>query len=1826
MEVCKDGSSGTAPSEPGLAMAVPGGSSEGGSELSTPADAAIGGLTIEVTMAARDTRQEQSPPPWLRMNHPPARADRISKTGEYGCDLNNLPGSKEDEVSGRSTPFFAPITPDKTPPKSEKGEQKNYHKEGAKNASPEEGGQNPGQGSVKTPQRKARRKKHRPKVVKEGKQKRTQRMTAVSTEKPPVKRKYVRRKNIGKFASPADQMTGEPSYDQQNQAKNMVQMILPEQQSISSIEKRPNNMEHVQRRVSRKFTCLDDQTGESNDQHNPLNKTYRKAWNFDKNDQLQDDAAIYQSVEIQEDSVPAKETCRKALDFNKIEQLQDEAVVDQFVETQEDTILAKETCGKALNFNKNEQLQNKAALYQSVETQEDSVAAKETCRKTLNFYTNEQLGDEAAVYQSSEKQGDRVLAKETCRKALNFDENEQLGDKVAVNQSAEEHKDGVPAETSTPIPTEHSGEQLQTSTEGTCFENHNNSMQTQKSEVTATEGNIKPSIEGNHQQEKPDAYFQREFPRFTHVFVRRLKSNTALLNLNELSYSSGINPIESNNSSEAYQDVARTVYPEVQEETKIEAVLTRSTTEENKMPCNAVVEQSHCLKVTANGIVDSPQIMSNSSNNVGETRAEFQGRKKLFDCVRMSDDPAKQNLTGPEAPTTCMEALLTDIQGTLSRKKRTKKEFSKIYSIYSSDEIQDDPNLYGSTQSGESTGNRPSVAQPEGRKCILFIDTLVKKLEHLDINKESNGNFHGQLALICHDMANQERAIAIYNRGGPIIPAPPKKKRRPRPKVELDDETTRVWKLLLKNIDNEGIDGTDEDKERWWEEERRVFKGRADSFIARMHLVQGDRRFSPWKGSVVDSVVGVFLTQNVSDHLSSSAFISLASRFPAKFNQECYKEATGTTFYDHDALRQVATYPTSWTHYLFNQRLPDDQHPVIFNENKQNEETEFTNNNGHIGRENCSFSWSRGSQSLLTGLSESAVEMSDYLTSMTPADYLRKDPYYLTEECLQENGPHSSPSSNVTSQNSEDYMSTKNASKMGVSLYYNSEGEDFHKGSYFSYRQYLENATCLQLLPMPSSKTSHGSLISEVEDESPNQNQEFALRTPSDIFNDLGWPGQKNASTSSAVDHIAGIMESSCSGISGEDISLCQSSKNEKPPGIHGYLATNRTSITTTLPYEIIRQSIQYSYPNSGDQEYLSLENTEPKDFDEELDQHGYNRWLHAYAEPLLPGKPSNDSMTMITQGTGKDREESACWEKQGSTLPNSSLGKHKETPSEAKSRRTGRKFKDDFDWDSLRKRAEITTGKRIMTPNTMDSVNWEAVRAADVNAIADAIRDRGMNNVLAERIQDFLNRLVKEHGSIDLEWLRDIQPDEAKEYLLSIRGLGLKSVECVRLLTLHHLAFPVDTNVGRIAVRLGWVPLQPLPESLQLHLLELYPVLESIQKYLWPRLCKLDQRTLYELHYQMITFGKVFCTKSKPNCNACPMRGECRHFASAFASARLALPGPQEKSMVVMRETRMCTGKTSPELPLAITSGDEEKWATEIIKKVTHCQPIVEEPASPEPEEKQTALIDIEDLCCDTFDEIPTIKLDLKEFSENIQNYMHQHMNVPENEMSKALVALNPEAASIPVPKLKNMSRLRTEHLVYEIPEEHPLMNGLEKLEVDDPSKYLLAIWTPGETATSFQPPERRCNFQEQDNFCNETTCFSCNSVREAGTKTVRGTVLIPCRTAMRGSFPLNGTYFQVNEVFADHETSLNPIYVPRNLLWKLQRRTVYFGTSISTIFRGLSTEGIQHCFWKGYVCVRGFDRRLRAPRPLVARLHFPASRMPRTSVKNDKQNLNKS
>nr|XP_043614167.1 DNA glycosylase/AP lyase ROS1-like [Erigeron canadensis] len=1071
------------------------------------------------------------------------------------------------------------------------------------------------------------------------------------------------------------------------------------------------------------------------------------------------------------------------------------------------------------------------------------------------------------------------------------------------------------------------------------------------------------------------------------------------------------------------------------------------------------------------------------------------------------------------------------------------------------------------------TGSNPSL------RCTSTygIEKLIRLFGQLNINRPVAEKYRNTVIPYMPGY-NEKNALVVFQRDGTLVPYI--KKRKTRPKVDLDDETTRVWKLLLENINSEGIDGTDEAKEKWWEEERKVFRGRAESFISRMHLVQGDRRFSKWKGSVLDSVVGVFLTQNVSDHLSSSAFMSLAARYPLK------SKRSSETSHEEESIMSVKE-PC---------QEDEDRGSMMMQNADPCEEKEVVNSNEPSQNSVINFDLNDNSECEVLEIPEkgSAVYKESVLDQREFGDI------------------HSSQDSAHTSPSSQSSI-VNNSERLGSSFVHNSrEQKDGSKSTaldgYTSFVEMLHkqgpttvNETYSQQLAEDSSEQT----LSAKEHELPNTCTLEALAFESFEVR--------------------------------EERKLIQA-QNKKSASAESRLKESRVSA------ESANQTAVQMVKSISSQESVKYSNT----------------FINCEMQEVV-------DLTNVSVETSKSTQSNNIIEASGETTHkvvnfnfnfNDNDGSQivKDNP-KVKKEKTG-KEQIKVEWDNLRLEAEVKQ-KRERTPDTMDSLDYEAVRAANVDDVAESIKERGMNNRLAARIKDMLDRLVEDHGSINLEWLRDVPPDKAKEYLLSFKGLGLKSVECIRLLTLHHLAFPVDTNVGRIAVRLGWVPLQPLPESLQLHLLELYPIMESIQQYLWPRLCKLDQRTLYELHYQMITFGKVFCTKTKPNCNACPLRGECRHFASAFASARLGLPAPEKSAngtgqnavgMIDQPSTSINRTAQSPvrmiDLPPAcnqLQQLSESQNSNSVIKETETTgpivelpatpgpiievpaspEPIIEVPATPEPEQINQEL-DIEDFYEDP-EEIPMIKLNVEQFTQNLQTFMESHMELREGDMSKALVALTSEAASIPTPKLKNVSQLRTEHQVYELPDSHPLLEGMDTREPDDPCSYLLAIWTPGETADSIQPPEGQCCSQESGMLCNKETCFFCNSTREANSQTVRGTLLIPCRTAMRGSFPLNGTYFQVNEVFADHASSLNPIAVPRSWLWNLPRRTVYFGTSIPTIFKGMTTEAIQYCFWRGFVCVRGFEQKTRAPRPLMARLHFPISHLKRYKAMADEKEKSK-
>ncbi|KAD7477270.1 hypothetical protein E3N88_00406 [Mikania micrantha] len=874
------------------------------------------------------------------------------------------------------------------------------------------------------------------------------------------------------------------------------------------------------------------------------------------------------------------------------------------------------------------------------------------------------------------------------------------------------------------------------------------------------------------------------------------------------------------------------------EDVHLEACITNSPAifkkKRTKKCCNSVAissKWSHELSTMYDGSQHHKNIFGFGDVEVFRKKRS-KGRKRVRDMSLFA------GMIERKRPWLCIEALAAaDFSLNISTKKRTKRNYLIVPSS----------SYHNHWLLTNYLGFHSSLRW----KNRYDIDALINQFEILCINnKKVERDKH---ALVPYSTRYQEKnGLILYQQNKSLVPFEGSSRgvkiRQPRPQVDLDDETSRVWGLLLENINSEGIDGIDEDKTKWWEEERNVFSGRAASFIARMHLILGDRRFSRWKGSVVDSVIGVFLTQNVSDHLSSSAFMNLAARYPLKpkSSNEAFEEEKSSISvkepYQLDVEKTITCHEDNLNH----------QHSDLY------EEKEVENLvSSHDSVSTCP-------NTVKSSISDNAERLRSWLVSNSLADVNDGTEHIeLTEERIIMQNKH---------------------------------------------------------------KDKCASEQSEVS-------AEFKIVTDQET-----------------------------------EISECQ------------MISKNSVDVINQ-PIEILELTELYT------------------------NEHG-KRKISASGGTKVKGKK------------GKAKKKKPYWE-------------------------------------SLRKSAQLKN-KGERSPNTMDSLDYEAVRRAKVDEISDTIKDRGMNNMLAERIKGFLNRLVRDHQSIDLEWLRDIPPDKAKEYLLSFRGLGLKSVECVRLLTLHHLAFPVDTNVGRIAVRLGWVPLQPLPESLQLHLLEMYPVLESIQKYLWPRLCKLDQRTLYELHYQMITFGKVFCTKNKPNCNSCPMKGECRHFASAFASARLALPAPEEKRIVTaFTENKLhdqsqrsigITNQHHQSLPPAthyLHQQPEFQNHDPVIEEPSTPEPIIEVPTTPEPEKMHQGL-DIEDFCEDA-EEIPMIRLNMEAFTQNLQDYVQNNMELADGDMSRALVALTSEAASIPTPKLKNVSQLRTEHQVYELPDSHPLLEGVK-------------------------------------------------------------------------------------------------------------------------------------------------------------------------------------
>ncbi len=175
---------------------------------------------------------------------------------------------------------------------------------------------------------------------------------------------------------------------------------------------------------------------------------------------------------------------------------------------------------------------------------------------------------------------------------------------------------------------------------------------------------------------------------------------------------------------------------------------------------------------------------------------------------------------------------------------------------------------------------------------------------------------------------------------------------------------------------------------------------------------------------------------------------------------------------------------------------------------------------------------------------------------------------------------------------------------------------------------------------------------------------------------------------------------------------------------------------------------------------------------------------------------------------------------------------------------------------DVNRDRAFNTLRKRLPT--------WEAVRDAEPSKVIDAIRQAGLANQKGPRIQAALREITAQRGSLDLEFLKALQPDEARAWLRRFKGVGLKTSAIVLLFALSMPAFPVDTHIYRVTGRIGLRPAKMTLEQAHIHLEALFP-----------------PDTYYSVHLNLIHLGREICQSRRPLCSTCPLQDICDYYAA---------------------------------------------------------------------------------------------------------------------------------------------------------------------------------------------------------------------------------------------------------------------------------------------------------------------------------------------------------
>ncbi|MCK5391470.1 MAG: endonuclease III domain-containing protein [Deltaproteobacteria bacterium] len=166
---------------------------------------------------------------------------------------------------------------------------------------------------------------------------------------------------------------------------------------------------------------------------------------------------------------------------------------------------------------------------------------------------------------------------------------------------------------------------------------------------------------------------------------------------------------------------------------------------------------------------------------------------------------------------------------------------------------------------------------------------------------------------------------------------------------------------------------------------------------------------------------------------------------------------------------------------------------------------------------------------------------------------------------------------------------------------------------------------------------------------------------------------------------------------------------------------------------------------------------------------------------------------------------------------------------------------------------------KAINNLRKLNLISIDKLKLLTTDELAQLIRSSGYFNQKALKIKNFVKFITENYnGSLENMFEEDMYV--LRDKLLSIKGVGPETADCIILYGGNKPIFVIDTYTYRVLSRHGLVPEQTSYNEMQ----ELF--MDSLN---------LDPGIFNEYHALLVKVGKEHCKKRIPLCTGCPLEGD---------------------------------------------------------------------------------------------------------------------------------------------------------------------------------------------------------------------------------------------------------------------------------------------------------------------------------------------------------------